>query len=156
MTARRRRPLARRVREPAAQYGIATGAIVVDASIAYLWFVNEPDSPDARRLLGSDSTLLAPDFMAAEATNAWWKKCRRREMDVTDVDQAVTNLLAAGIAWIPTAVLLRSAARTASELDHPVYDSLYLSLATSQPASLATADTRLKKAAERLGIPIWR
>jgi hypothetical protein len=35
--------------------------------------------------------------MVVEATNAWWKKHRCREMDTVDVEQAVTNLLAVGI-----------------------------------------------------------
>jgi predicted nucleic acid-binding protein len=43
----------------------------VDASIAFLWFANEPDRSGADKLLESDSTLLAPDLMAVEATNAW-------------------------------------------------------------------------------------
>ena len=36
--------------------------IVVDASIAYLWFANEPDRSGADALLETDSPLLAPDL----------------------------------------------------------------------------------------------
>jgi predicted nucleic acid-binding protein len=128
---------------------------VVDASIAFLWFANEPDPWRAERLLETESLLFAPDLMAVEATNAWWKKLRRREMDLADVEQAVTNLLALGIAWTPSAPLLRPAARLAVELGHPVYDCVYLSLAAAKSASLATADERLRRAAERLGILLW-
>ena len=94
--------------------------------------------------------------MAVEATNAWWKKLRRREMDLADVEQAVTNLLALGIDWTASARLLRPAARLAVELGHPVDDCLYLARAASRSASLATADERLRRAAERLGVRIWR
>jgi predicted nucleic acid-binding protein len=73
------------------------GPIVVDASIAFLWFANEPDRWGAERLLETEVPLLAPDLMVVEATNAWWKKHRCREMDTVDVEQAVTNLLAVGI-----------------------------------------------------------
>jgi predicted nucleic acid-binding protein len=76
-------------------------------------------------------------------------------MDMVDVDQAVTNLLALGIAWTPSAALLRPAARLAVELGHPVYDCVYLALAASHSASLATADERLRRAAERLGVRMW-
>src|SRR6266436_708381 len=68
-------------------------------SIAFLWFVHEPDRWGAARLLETEAALLAPDLMAVETTNAWWKKLRRHEMDMVDVEQAVTNLLALGIAW---------------------------------------------------------
>ena len=144
------------MRERAARYRIsATEPVVVDASIAVLWFANEPDRWQGRRLLESESLLLSPDLMAVEATNAWWKKLRRGEMHQTDVDQAVTNLLAVGIAWTPSAELLRAAARLAGELEHPVYDCLYLALAAGRGASLATADDRLRRAAARLGVSIW-
>jgi predicted nucleic acid-binding protein len=144
------------VRESASRYGVTSGPIVVDASIAVLWFANEPDRRGAARLLETESVLLAPDLMAVEATNAWWKKLRRHEMDMADVEQAVTNLLALGIDWTPSAQLLRPAARLAAELGHPVYDCLYLALASSHAASLATMDERLRREGERLGIRIWR
>lgn len=156
MTPRRApRTRAARVRERGSRYTAIAGPVVVDASIAVLWFANEPDQWGARRLLGTDSGLLAPDLMAAESTNAWWKKVRRHEMEVPDLQQAVTNLLALGIAWTPSTALLQPAARLAVELGHPVYDCLYLALAASHSASLATADDRLRRAAERVGVRIW-
>jgi len=146
-----------RVRERASRYPITTsGPVVVDASIAFLWFANEPDRWGAQRLLETESALLAPDLMAVETTNAWWKKLRRHEMDMADVEQAVTNLLALGIAWTASAALLRPAARLAVELGHPVYDCVYLALAASHSAVLATADEPLRRGAERLGVRIWR
>jgi predicted nucleic acid-binding protein len=147
---------AARVRERAPRYTVSIAPpVVVDASIAFLWFANEPGPFGAERLLETESALLAPDLMAVEATNAWWKKLRRREMELADVEQAVTNLLALGIAWTPSTVLLRPAARLAVELGHPVYDCLYLTLAASHSALLATADDRLRQAAERLGLRVW-
>jgi predicted nucleic acid-binding protein len=146
-----------RVRERAPRYTISSAApVVVDASIAFLWFANEPERFGADRLLEAESALLAPDLMAIEAANAWWKKLRRREMELADVEQAVTNLLALGIAWTPSTTLLRPAARLAAELGHPVYDCIYLTLAASHAAVLATADDRLRRAAERVGVRVWR
>jgi predicted nucleic acid-binding protein len=119
--------------------------------MAFLWFANEPDRWGAGRLLELEAPLLAPDLMIVEATNAWWKKHRRREMDMIDVEQALTNLLAAGISWTSSAELVRPAARLATELGHPVYDCMYLALAASRSALLATADERLRRGAERVG-----
>jgi predicted nucleic acid-binding protein len=124
--------------------------------MAFLWFANEPDRWGAGRLLELEAPLLAPDLMIVEATNAWWKKHRRREMDMIDVEQALTNLLAAGISWTSSAELVRPAARLATELGHPVYDCMYLALAASRSASLATADERLRRGAERVGVRVWR
>jgi predicted nucleic acid-binding protein len=76
-------------------------------------------------------------------------------MDITDVEQAVTRLLALDINWIAAATLLRPAARLAAELGHPVYDCIYLALAASHSAVLATADARLRQGAERVGVRLW-
>ncbi len=157
MTPRRAaKPAPARVRERARRYATSIPPpVVVDASIAFLWFANEPDRWGAGRLLETECVLFAPDLMAVEATNAWWKKLRRHEMELADVEQAVTNLLALEIAWTPAADLLRPATRLAVELGHPVYDCLYLALAASQSAPLASADDRLRRAAERLGVRVW-
>jgi predicted nucleic acid-binding protein len=127
----------------------------VDASIAFLWFAHEPDRWSAAQLLDSETALLAPDLMIAEVTNALWKKLRRREMERADVEQAVTNLLALRIDWVSAEHLIRSAARLAAELDHSVYDCLYLALAVLHGAPLATGDESLRRAAERVGVRIW-
>ena len=109
-----------RVREREARYRIPSGPVVVDASMAAVWFTNEADPRGAARLLETESMLLAPDLMAVEATNAWWKRLRRREMDIVDIEQAVTRLMALHIVWIAAATLLRPAARPRStERSHP-------------------------------------
>jgi predicted nucleic acid-binding protein len=144
-----------RAREARARYASST-AVVVDASVASVWFANEPDPSGAIALLESELPLLAPDLMAAEVANAWWKKVRRREMHGADAEQAVTNLLALGIAWTPSPQLLPQALRLAVEIRHPVYDCLYLALATSRGVQLATGDDRLRRAAEGMGVQIWR
>jgi predicted nucleic acid-binding protein len=143
------------VREREARYTTAAGPVVVDASMAYSWFTNDPDPKGATRLLETESILLAPDLMAVEVTNAWWKKLRRREMDVAEIEQAVTHLMALQIVWVSAATLLRPAARLAAELGHPVYDCIYLALAASHSAVLATADVRLRQGAQRVGVRLW-
>jgi len=129
---------------------------VVDASIAVQWFANEPGSANAAKLIEADTGLLAPNIMPAEAANAWWKKVRRGEMSASDLDEAIVSLLSLGIELIGIESLLSRAARLAVELNHPVYDCLYLALSTDRGAGLATADERLRRGATRLGIPLWR
>jgi predicted nucleic acid-binding protein len=147
---------ARRVRERSFPYsGASSPPVVVDASIAVLWFAHEPDRWGAERLLESNAPLLAPDLMAVEATNAWSKKLRRKEMGPADVEQAVTFLLALGFDWTSSTSLLRPATRLAVELGHPVYDCLYIALAKAHAAPLATADERLRRVAERTGVRSW-
>ena len=143
------------LRERGARHEVVGGPVVVDASMAAVWFTNEADPRGASRLLETESMLLAPDLMVVEATNARWKRLRRREMTLVDVERAVTRLLALDIVWIAAATLLRPAARLAAELDHPTHDCIYLALAASHAAPLATTDERLRERAQRVGVRLW-
>ena len=129
--------------------------VVVDASIAVKWWAPEPDSAVAARLLHGSWRLIAPDFMAAEAANAWWEKHRLGEMPRAEVETAVSRLGAVGIEWIPTIRTVSAAARLAVELRHSVYDCLYLVTAREQGLPLATTDDWLVKTARRMGMAVY-
>jgi predicted nucleic acid-binding protein len=148
--ARRRRAAV--IRERRAAYG----PVVVDASVAVQWFSNEIGSATAARLLEADQVLLAPDLMPVEAVNAWWKKVRLGNMETSDLDQALVNLLSLGIEFATSVSLLPRASRLALDGGHPVYDCLYLALALNRTAQLATDDRELRRAAARLDIPVWK
>lgn len=130
-----------RVREAAAR------GVIVDASIAVPWFVPEAGSETATKLLDDGWRLTAPDLMAVEAANAWWKKAGRGFLEPADVVEAVGRLFAVGVNWIPTAPLVPRAARLALDVDHPVYDCVYIVLAKELALPLATSDERLRRAA---------
>ena len=128
----------------------------MDASIAVQWLSDETGSETAIRLVHAPISLVAPDFMPIEAANAWWKKARRGDMPAADVEQAVASLLTLDIELVPTLGLLTRAARLATTLHHPVYDCLYIVVATRRGAQLATADERLRRLAQHADVPLWR
>jgi predicted nucleic acid-binding protein len=146
----RRRPRGRLARET------LLSSVVVDASIAVQWSSDEAGSQSARRLIIANTMLVAPDIMPIEAANAWWNKVRRGDMTAPDAEQAVANLLRLDVELVATLSLLARAMRLAIELRHPVYDCLYLALTTTRGAKLATADERLRRAAEQVGVQLWR
>jgi predicted nucleic acid-binding protein len=47
--------------------------VVVDASVTIKWFVPEPLSDEADRLLGGGDALFAPDLLLLEFGNTLWK-----------------------------------------------------------------------------------
>jgi predicted nucleic acid-binding protein len=47
--------------------------LVVDASVAFKWLVNEPGTADALALPGAGIPLLAPELILAELCNIAWK-----------------------------------------------------------------------------------
>jgi predicted nucleic acid-binding protein len=44
--------------------------LVIDASVALKWFVDEPRRDQTRDVLGSDFDLVAPDLILVEVANA--------------------------------------------------------------------------------------
>lgn len=120
---------------------------VVDASVAVKWLVDEPLSAQAAKLLDDDLPLAAPELIYAEAANALWAIARRGNIDADDVREALDLLADAPLA-VPSSMkqLMAAAARLAIDLDHPVYDCMYLALAIQEQRPVITADRRFSNA----------
>jgi predicted nucleic acid-binding protein len=119
-------------------------ALIVDASIAIKWFIDEPGSDAARRLWQGESDLLAPDLIVPEVCNAAWRKVRLGQADPAQAMQIAARLRHGVLELQSTSALAPRAVELALELDHPVYDCFYLALAEAQRAALVTADRRLE------------
>jgi predicted nucleic acid-binding protein len=127
-------------------------SLIVDASIAVKWVVEEPGSAAARALLSDGERLIAPDLVLAEIANAVRKKLSR---GIISREQAVVAARTAERAFdelVPMRLLAFSAIELALDLNHPVYDCFYLSLAARERLPLVTADDRLRAAAQRANI----
>ena len=119
---------------------------VVDASVAVKWLVEEKHSKEAASLLAGGTTLLAPDLLFVEATDALWAMCRRGDIDRDALANAVALLRKAPVATpVPMRQLASAAARLSVDLDHPAYDCFYLALALHEQHPVVTADSRFLK-----------
>jgi predicted nucleic acid-binding protein len=116
---------------------------VIDASVAIKWLIDEPLSEQAARLLDADLPLLAPELIYAEAANALWAIARRGQIRAADVREALDVLADVPLA-VPSSMkqLMAAAASLAGDLDHPVYDCMYLALALQEQRPVITADRR--------------
>ena len=116
--------------------------LTADASVVIKWFVKEQGFEEARRLLAHRIHLHAPDILLAEFANTIWKKARRREIvDPRPYFDELANFL--DIVTLHRGdELIDRAAQIAVEIDHPVYDCLYLACAEATTSVLITADRR--------------
>lgn len=118
--------------------------LIVDASVAALWFLDEPLSDRAAEL-PKRHALSAPDFMAIELANVLWKRLQRdpnARPEDTGVFAAIQQV---PVRWAATMPLVTAAGLIAAELRHPVYDCLYLAVAEAQDATVVTLDQRFLK-----------
>ncbi|HEY3889210.1 MAG TPA: type II toxin-antitoxin system VapC family toxin [Caulobacteraceae bacterium] len=115
-------------------------SIVVDASVALKWVLDEPGSQAADALL--DEELVAPALWLVEAANALWRRARRGELTHEEAKERLVELGNAPVTTSPIEDDLVAAADLANALGHPVYDCLYLAAAIREGAYVVTADGR--------------
>ena len=130
--------------------------IVVDASVAIKWFLPEPHSLQALRLLEGERELLAPDLIWAELGNVLWKRWRQGELADENARTILRDLRRVPLLIHPAEEIAETAWSIASQFQRSFYDSLYLALAPSQSCSMVTADRRLWNAvASAIPFLVW-
>lgn len=117
--------------------------LVVDASVALKWYLDEPLSENARAILASDEMLVAPELIISEVANAAWLRLNKGDISVTQAKEILTELPGAFLSLVPETGLAFRALEIATELRHPVYDAFYLATSERWNAPLVTADRRL-------------
>ena len=125
--------------------------VVVDASVAFKWLVEEEHSDKATALVrhwdDEGSRLAAPQLMSFEVANALHRRVARGDFAVAVAAGLMEDLMSFGIAFHHGPSLHRRALELASLLQQgAVYDAHYLALAESLGCELWTADRRLYQA----------
>lgn len=117
--------------------------LIVDASVVIKWFVVEDLLDEADRLRPLIAELSAPDFLLVEIGIIAWKKTRQGILRPHDATRIVAHLRRSGMRLVPTTSLLDNALQLAQDLDHPVYDCLYVALIEMLDAMFLTWDREL-------------
>lgn len=116
--------------------------LVVDASVATKWLVDEDHSGMARKLLEGDDEIHAPRLMASEVANALWNKTRRGEITRNEASTLLLAMPEMPVLWNADESVCADALRLALTLDHPAYDCMYLALAHRVGAAVVSEDSR--------------
>jgi predicted nucleic acid-binding protein len=117
--------------------------LVVDASVVIPCFVPERFSEAARGWIVAADLLLAPELLSLECANALWKKARVGELTLHDARSALDRIVSGFIELRSSTALAPIALELGAELNHPVYDCVYMALAEAESAAFLTADRKL-------------
>ena len=126
--------------------------LVLDASAAAKWFLNEEDTDKALALrdahIEGDLSLTAPDLIVYEVANAL---NYHPKLSDDDLDASLKTLLELELDLVPPSVEFCShMANTARKLAISVYDASYIALSDMIATNLVTADRKLhEKIAEK-------
>ena len=128
-----------------------SGTVVVDASLAVKWLIEEDDSDKAHDILqdwvAQDITRIAPYLMPFEVANALHRRVVRGELNVGDSARMIARLLDSQLELHHPPGLHARALQIASELKQgAAYDAHYLALAEVVGCDLWTADERFYRA----------
>jgi predicted nucleic acid-binding protein len=128
-------------------------ALVIDASVALKWLLDEPLSGRAAELVESAFSdairLVAPDLLLVEMAHVFWRKERRGELRGADVDAAVEQLTRLPVRTVPSRWLWEPALGCARDTGASVYDAMYVALADRLGVPLVTADAALVRVVNR-------
>lgn len=114
--------------------------MIIDASVAFKWLIDEPDSDIAISWLAHDS-LNAPAVVHAEVGNALTKRVRGGELAGAGAAEQLMRLVTI-LTVVDERPFVGRALDMAVALDHSYYDCLYLALGEAVGEPLLTADTR--------------
>ncbi len=118
---------------------------VVDASVALKWVLAEDDSDKAIRLHGQN--LIAPAYILVECANALRTNVIQKRIFAATAIDGLQKLRRVPLEFVSDGLLLEQGLQLALQLNHPIYDCLYLALALQRDAKLVTADQKFYDAA---------
>jgi predicted nucleic acid-binding protein len=136
--------------------------VVLDASVALSWFLDNPITDYAIAVRGAivnGTRAVVPSLWHLEIANTLVVAERRRMLvgdalvrSLKDIEQ----LVAESIDTQNDLVSIRQAVTTARTYDLTAYDAVYLDTARHEALPLATLDRGLRAAAGRAGVDLFR
>jgi len=123
------------------------GAVVVDASVAVQWVIDDPHTAETIALLTEwerqQVRRLVPCWFAAEVAGALYKRTRRGDLTLAEAHRALADVLAAVTLQHDDCTTTARAMAIAMLLGQSrPYDAQYAALAEREGCELWTADER--------------
>lgn len=121
--------------------------LVLDASVAAKWLLEEEDTREAEALLESCEAgryaPVAPAILAPEIAAVLWKRMIRGFLTMNQAKSLYQQFELIRPPLVPLDGLVRPALELALRFRHSIYDCLYVVLSRQMGCCMVTADERL-------------
>jgi predicted nucleic acid-binding protein len=136
-------------------------SFVADASVAIAWVHPAQATHETEAMLdrlAAGDTLVVPALWPLEVANVLTILSRRRKLTPDDARTAIEIIreLPIVIDHEAAAIAFTRLADLAREHDLTVYDATYIELAARRQSPLASNDAKMKRAAIRSGVSLWK
>lgn len=131
---------------------VPAGVVVVDASVACKWVLNEDGAAEAQTLLANWVAArlqpIAPSWFACEVANVLYRRVRMGEITLDGAKILLNTVLSiVSLYEAPGSDALRAIEMADRTGQQTPYDACYLALAERQQCEYWTDDARFVKAA---------
>lgn len=125
--------------------------IVVDASVAVKWFILEVRHELARRLGRDGIARIAPDFLNLEVGSVLSRKLRDGLIERSQCQAAMSAISGGLVTLVPSSLYIGRAFQLSVQVQHAMYDCLYLAVAEAEEAVFVTDDEKFGRKCMELG-----
>ena len=98
--------------------------------------------------------VIAPTLYIAEVANVFWKYQKLVDYPFADCEKNIEQAIGLPDDFVNERELYREAFKLACNVDHSVYDMLYLTVARRNNATLLTMDKKLIKTAQKCSVEV--
>jgi predicted nucleic acid-binding protein len=127
---------------------------VLDASAAIKIIFQQTSIKSLSEYLKRADWVIAPDIFVSEVTNTFWKYHQFEDLPLDICETSMNKTIALVDDFIQTEELYREAFSFSCQVNHPVYDSMYLICARRHNAIFISVDKKLTKLAQKHSIKI--
>ena len=126
--------------------------VVLDTSAAVEVVLQRKFSDKFAQALVDADLVLSPTLLIAETSNVFWKYQKFAELPFSTCEKLIEQTILLPDEYVNERELNIEAFKLACELNHSVYDALFLVLARRNNAQLLTMDKKLMLAADKIGV----
>jgi len=126
--------------------------VVLDASAAIKIIIQQDSTKALIDYLKKADWVIAPDIYVSEATNVFWKYHHFENLPLDTCENALSKTIALIDDFISTRDMHREAFSLSCQIQHPVYDSMYLVCARRHDGIIVSADKKLNQLAQKQSI----